>query len=220
PGQEAGDGLADVLFGRAEAGGRLPTTWGAAQEDVPVLDTLPAPDGRLHYEEGPHIGYRAWLRSGSVPAYWFGHGLGYTDWEYEELTAPASVRAGEPFDVRVRVRNSGRRRGREVVQVYLARSGSAVERPVRRLIGYAAVEAGPRESVVAVVRVSGRALAHWSAERHGWETEAGGFTLLGGRSAGELPLTAALTAAGAPPSSGPGVPEAADRDGERSPSVL
>ncbi|MFB7559689.1 glycoside hydrolase family 3 C-terminal domain-containing protein [Streptomyces brevispora] len=220
PGQEAGDALADVLFGRAEPGGRLPTTWGAAQDDVPVLNTRPDPDGRLRYEEGPHIGHRAWLRSGSAPAYWFGHGLGYTDWEYEELTAPARVRAGEPFDVRVRVRNSGRRHGREVVQVYLARSGSAVERPVRRLIGYAAVEAKPGESVVAVVRMSGRALAHWSAERHGWETEAGEFTLLGGRSAGELPLTATLTATGAPPSPGTGVPEVPDLDGERSPSML
>ncbi|MFJ1924838.1 MULTISPECIES: glycoside hydrolase family 3 C-terminal domain-containing protein [unclassified Streptomyces] len=220
PGQEAGGGLADVLFGRAEPGGRLPTTWGAAQDDAPVLDTRPSPDGRLRYEEGQHIGYRAWLRSGSAPAYWFGHGLGYTDWEYEELTAPAGARAGEPFDVRVRVRNSGRRSGREVVQVYLARSGSAVERPVRRLIGYAAVRARPGESAVAVVRVSGRALAHWSAERHGWETEPGGFTLLAGRSAGELPLTATLTATGPAPSPGTGVPEAAHRDGERSPSVL
>lgn len=162
PGQEAGDGLADVLFGRAEPGGRLPTTWAATQDDVPVLGTAPDADGRLHYAEGPHIGYRAWLRSGAAPAYWFGHGLGYTDWAYEELTAPAAVRAGEPFDVRVRVRNTGRRRGREVVQVYVARSGSAVERPVRKLIGYAAVGAEPGESAVAAVRVDGRALAHWS----------------------------------------------------------
>ncbi|MFD4777296.1 glycoside hydrolase family 3 C-terminal domain-containing protein, partial [Streptomyces sp. NPDC058427] len=220
PGQEAGGGLADVLLGRCEPGGRLPTTWGASQDDVPVLDTVPGPDGRLHYEEGLHIGYGAWLRSGSAPAYWFGHGLGYTGWEYEELTAPATVRAGEPFDVRVRVRNSGRRRGREVVQIYLARDGSAVERPVRRLIGYAAVEAEPGESVVAAVRVSARALAHWSAQRHGWETEAGEFTLLGGRSAGELPLTATVMAAGGPLPSGNSVPEVTDHDGERSPLML
>ncbi|WUW20029.1 glycoside hydrolase family 3 C-terminal domain-containing protein [Streptomyces sp. NBC_01463] len=220
PGQEAGDGLADVLFGRAEPGGRLPTTWGAAQDDVPVLGTTPAPDGRLHYEEGPHIGYAAWLRSGASPAYWFGHGLGYTDWEYGTLTAPDTVRAGDAFDVRVRVRNTGRRRGREVVQVYVTRSGSAVERPALRLIGYAAVEADPGESVVAVVRVSGRALAHWSVARHGWDTEAGGFTLLSGRSAGDLPLTASLTAVPAHTPAGTGSGNGSDRDGERSPLML
>ncbi|WP_240799096.1 glycoside hydrolase family 3 C-terminal domain-containing protein [Streptomyces sp. A0958] len=220
PGQEAGDGLADVLFGRSEPGGRLPTTWAAAQHDVPVLGTAPAADGRLRYEEGPHIGYRAWLRSATAPAYWFGHGLGYTGWAYEELTAPAAVRAGEPFDVRVRVRNSGRRRGREVVQVYLARPDSAVERPVRRLIGYAAVEADPGRSAVAVVRVSGRALAHWSPRRGGWETEAGEFTLLGGRSAGDLPLTAGLTAQPRPDSAGKGSDNGSEHDGERSPLML
>lgn len=220
PGQEAGDGLADVLLGRTEPGGRLPTTWAAAQADVPVLGTAPDADGRLRYAEGPHIGYRAWLRSGTAPAYWFGHGLGYTGWAYEELTAPAAVRAGEPFDVRVRVRNCGRRRGREVVQVYLARTDSAVERPVRRLIGYAAVEADPGQSAVAVVRVGGRALAHWAPERGGWETEPGGFTLLGGRSAGDLPLAAKLMALPRPDSAGKGSDNGSEHDGERSPLML
>ncbi|MFJ7625235.1 glycoside hydrolase family 3 C-terminal domain-containing protein [Streptomyces sp. NPDC097595] len=220
PGQEAGDGLADVLFGYAEPGGRLPTTWAAAQDDVPVLGTAPDDDGRLHYAEGPHIGYRAWLRSGAAPAYWFGHGLGYTGWAYEELTAPAAVAAGEPFDVHVRVRNTGRRRGREVVQVYLARSGSAVERPVRKLIGYATVEAEPGESAVAVVRVDGRALAHWSPGGRGWETEAGAFTLLGGRSAGDLPLTARIVAQPGADSAGKGSGNGSEHDGERSPLML
>ncbi|MGZ2358015.1 glycoside hydrolase family 3 C-terminal domain-containing protein [Streptomyces sp. 372A] len=220
PGQEAGDGLADVLFGRAEPGGRLPTTWAAAQDDVPVLGTAPGADGRLHYAEGPHIGHRAWLRSGAVPAYWFGHGLGYTSWAYEELTAPATVRAGEPFDVRVRVRNTGRRRGREVVQVYLTRGGSAVERPVRKLVGYAAVEAEPGESADAVVRVGGRALAHWSPGGRGWETEAGAFTLLGGRSAGDLPLTAEVVARPGADSAGKGSGNGSEHDGERSPLML
>ncbi|MFD8691998.1 glycoside hydrolase family 3 C-terminal domain-containing protein [Streptomyces sp. NPDC059651] len=220
PGQEAGGGIADVLFGRAEPGGRLPTTWGTVQDDVPVLDTAPTAGGQLRYEEGLHIGYAAWLRSGAVPAYWFGHGLGYTNWAYEELTAPAEVRDGDPFDVRVRVRNSGRRRGREVVQVYLARSGTAVERPALRLIGYAAVEAEPGESAVAVVRVSGRALAHWSAARHGWETETGEFALLGGHSAGDLPLIAALTAVAPRTPAGTDATVDPKHPGERSPLVL
>ncbi|MEK8145973.1 substrate-binding domain-containing protein [Streptomyces sp. M10(2022)] len=127
----------------------------------------------MHYEEGLHIGYRGWLRSAATPAYWFGHGLGYTRWEYEKLTAPATVRAGEAFDVHVRLRNTGHRHGREVVQLYLGRPGSRVERPVRKLIGYTAVEAAPGRSVVAVVRVSGRACAHWSSTWGRWETEPG-----------------------------------------------
>lgn len=203
PGQEAGHGLADVLFGRAEPGGRLPTTWAVAQDDVPVLDTRPR-DGRLPYEEGIHIGHRAWLRAGAEPAYWFGHGLGYTTWEYVGMEAPGSVHgSGEAVDVRVRLRNTGPRGGREVVQVYVARTDTSVDRPVRALAGYAAVEAGPGEEVVATVRLGARALSHWSTERGRWESEPGGFTLLAGSSAAELPLRTTLTVPGPEPVSGP-----------------
>ncbi|MEV4970802.1 glycoside hydrolase family 3 C-terminal domain-containing protein [Streptomyces scopuliridis] len=198
PGQEAGDGLADVLFGRAEPGGRLPTTWAAAEEDVPVLRTRPDERGQLHYAEGLFIGHRAWLRSGGSPAYWFGHGLGYTGWSYGAMEAPSEVIAGQPFDVRIRLRNTGRRRGREVAQLYLAGPSATGEPPVRRLVGYAAVVADPGEEVVAVVRVDGRATERWSAERHRWEAVPGELLLHGGRSAGDLPLSAVITAC-APP---------------------
>ncbi|RII11816.1 Thermostable beta-glucosidase B [Streptomyces sp. YIM 130001] len=188
PGQEAGAGLADLLFGRAEPGGRLPTTWGAELADVPVVRT--APDaGVLAYREGLHIGYRAWLRAGREPAFWFGHGLGYTSWSYEAVEAPAVADTRESFTVRVTVRNSGGRRGREVVQVYLARPRSAVERPVRWLAGYAAVHADPGEACTAKVVVPARALRHWSVPDGGWRTEPGAFRVLAGRSAGELPLS-------------------------------
>jgi len=109
PGQEAGDALADVLLGLVEPGGRLPTTWPAAQQYVPVLDTRPV-DGRLVYDEGVHVGYRAWLRSGAEPAYWFGHGLGYTTWELSGLWVDGRT-------VSLDVRNTGGSRGRQVVQV-------------------------------------------------------------------------------------------------------
>ncbi|MEV6421153.1 glycoside hydrolase family 3 C-terminal domain-containing protein [Streptomyces sp. NPDC051662] len=202
PGQEAGDGLADVLFGRAEPGGRLPTTWAAAEADVPVLNTRPE-RGQLHYSEGPYIGYRAWLRSGVSPAHWFGHGLGYTSWSYEAMEAPSEVIAGEPFEVRIRLRNTGRRQGREVVQLYLSCPSPASGPATRRLVGYTAAVADPGEEVVAVVRVDGRATERWSAERHRRETVPGELLLRGGRSAGDLPLSAVITAS-APPGRSPG----------------
>lgn len=62
-----------------------PTTWPAVLADAPVRDTRPDADGRLPYAEGLHIGHRAWLRTGRAPVYWFGHGLGYTDWNFESL---------------------------------------------------------------------------------------------------------------------------------------
>lgn len=185
PGQEAGAGLADVLFGRSEPGGRLPTTWAASLADAPVTRTGPV-EGRLEYTEGLHLGYRAWLREGRRPAYWFGHGLGYTTWEYVHVDAPAQTEAGAPFTLRVTVRNTGKRPGREVVQVYLARPGSSVERPSQWLAGYAAVRADPGHAVTAEVTVPPRALRHWSGEHGAWRTEPGAFRLMVGRSAGAV----------------------------------
>ncbi|MFL9655336.1 glycoside hydrolase family 3 C-terminal domain-containing protein [Streptomyces sp. PB17] len=192
PGQEGGAGLADVLFGRTEPGGRLPTTWPAVLADAPVIRTRPDGDGRLGYDEGLHLGYRGWLRHHRTPAYWFGHGLGYTTWTYEALTAPPVTRAGDDLTVRVRVRNTGAREGREVVQVYLARPASALDRPVRWLAGYAAVRARPGETVTATVRVPARSLSHWSVAEHAWRTDPGPCRLQAGRSAGDLPLVADL----------------------------
>lgn len=185
PGQEAGSGLADMLFGLAEPGGRLPTTWAASLADAPVTRSQPA-EGRLDYEEGLHIGYRAWARAGRAPAYWFGHGEGYTTWEYGEVRVPAQVAAGSPFAVGVRLRNTGTRAGREVVQVYLARPDSAVERPVLWFAGYAAVHAEAGEAATAVVDVPARALRHWSEDDGTWRTEAGTCRVMVGRSAGRI----------------------------------
>ncbi|MFJ9037252.1 glycoside hydrolase family 3 C-terminal domain-containing protein [Streptomyces sp. NPDC102406] len=188
PGQEAGGALAEVLCGHTEPGGRLPTTWPEHLGDAPVTTTRPV-DGVLAYDEGIHVGHRAWLRTGRTPAYWFGHGLGYTTWRYESATVLQQACGEGGFTVMVQVRNTGRRSGREVVQVYLSRPDSAVERPVRWLAGYAPVHAAPGETVRVRVPVIPRSLSHWSVAEGGWLTEPGRFTVRVGRSAGDLPLT-------------------------------
>ncbi|WP_433561506.1 beta-glucosidase family protein [Nocardia sp. CA-151230] len=181
PGQEFGAALADVLTGAAEPGGRLPTTWPETMADVPVLNTKPAPDNALPYDEGIHIGYRAWLKSGVAPAYPFGHGLGYTTWQLDELAVSGRTAT-------VTVRNTGDRRGRQVVQAYLSREHSDVDRPVRWLAGFAVVEANPGESVTATIDVPKRSFEHWTDQ--GWAIEPGTFTLHVGTSVTVLPLTA------------------------------
>ncbi|MFG1999283.1 glycoside hydrolase family 3 protein [Spirillospora sp. NPDC048911] len=134
PGQEGGDALADVLTGAAEPGGRLPTTFPASEDDI--LSPRPV-DGVLDYAEGTAIGYRHY--DAADVAYPFGHGHGYTTWEYESV----SVSGGT---AEVTVRNTGGRPGREIVQCY-AMDGP---RPVA-LAGFAVVDAGAGER--ATVRV-------------------------------------------------------------------
>ena len=88
---------------------------------------------------------------------------------------------------------NGETAGREVVQVYASRPDSAVERPSRWLVGFAAAEAGPGEEATVDVAVPARAFAHWDSGSHGWRTEPGTFQLAVGRSASDLPLRSTFT---------------------------
>jgi beta-glucosidase len=137
-----------------------------------------------------HIGHRGCVARSLAPAYWFGHGLGYTSWDVESIEAPAES-SGAGFSVVVRVRNTGARRGRQVVQVYASRE-SAVDRPARWLAGFAVVQADPGAAVDVPVAVSARALRHWDADRGAWAVEPGDVVLSAGRSAGELEASATV----------------------------
>ncbi|MGW5350757.1 glycoside hydrolase family 3 C-terminal domain-containing protein [Streptomyces sp. NPDC004031] len=194
PGQEAGHGLADVLFGRAEPGGRLPTTWAARAEGAPLPATTPE-EGVLRYAEGPYVGHRAWRRAGAEPAYWFGHGLGYTTWSYEALEVRPEPPDGDGpagATALVTVRNTGSRAGREVVQVYLTTGPDDHDDGGPRLAGYAAVHAAPGESAVAEVRIEPRALLRRSPADARWVPRPGPYVLHAGPSAARQPLSAPL----------------------------
>ncbi|WP_405581959.1 glycoside hydrolase family 3 protein [Streptomyces sp. NBC_01092] len=183
PGQEGGAALADVLTGTHEPGGRLPTTWGSLT-DAPVTEVVPSA-GELPYTEGVFIGYRAWEKDGRVPSYPFGHGLGYTDWTYESAEVKGTT-------VTVRVRNSGERAGREVVQVYLAPSEPDADRPARWLAGFAGVEAGPGERGEAVVELPRRAFEVWDEKANSWTLVKGSYEIQVGRSIADRRVTATI----------------------------
>ncbi|MBN9140544.1 MAG: glycoside hydrolase family 3 C-terminal domain-containing protein [Micrococcales bacterium] len=191
-GQEYGAALGDVLTGVSEPGGRLPTTWPVALPDVPVLDVSPR-DGVLSYEEGIHIGYRAWWRADTAPRWWFGEGSGYTSFAVDgfELLPPAAESDG--LEARVTIRNTGTRRGGHVVQLYAERSSSSVDYPARWLVGFVRVAAEPGESVVVSVPIPARAFSHWTAS--GWQTEPGEFTVMVAPHAGADGPRAVFTAA-------------------------
>lgn len=185
PGQEFGDALADVLFGAREPGGRLPTTWAARGDDLPVWQTTPK-GGQLDYAEGLHIGYRAWARGGPAPAYPFGFGLGYTTWSVSNL----EVVPGQPVTLRVALRNTGARSGRQVVQAYLSLPGSAVERPVRWLAGFASATLPAWAEQRVEIALDRRLFEHWDTTEQDWVLEPGTYTVQVGFSSADLPLRA------------------------------
>lgn len=192
PGQEGGAALADVLLGEAEPGGRLPTTWPAEFADAPVTEVTPTA-GALEYREGLFIGYRAYEKQGIAPAFPFGHGLGYTQWEYESLEVT-------PTAARVRLTNTGTRPGRETVQIYLAPVATAFdgaqsateERPASWLAGFASVSAGPGESVETEIALPARAFEIWDEEARAWRSIGGAYEVRASHSHGDTRLTAPL----------------------------
>jgi beta-glucosidase len=191
PGQEFGDALADVLGGDVEPGGRLPMTWPVDEAQLPVREVKPVA-GRLDYREGIHIGYRAWRRSGLTPAYPFGHGLGYTQWELSELEV-ADLGDGESVTASLLATNVGARPGKTVVQLYLERvSESSLDRPERWLAGFESVRSGPGVSQRVEIEVPWRRFAHWA--EGDWQLEAGVFRLIAGLSSNDDRLEATIAA--------------------------
>ena len=189
PGQAMGDALADVLLGHTEPGGRLPVTIPVAEADCPVLHSVPE-QGRLEYAEGLLVGYRGYDQAGRTPRFAFGHGLGYTTWEY--LSAGAESTAVGPdggLELTVVIRNTGPRRGREVVQAYVEPVTAEAGRPVRTLAAFAAATAEAGESAEVRLTVPARAFARYDETARAWTWPPGEFAVRVGRSSADLRLS-------------------------------
>lgn len=158
PGQESGHAVAAVLTGAVEPTGRLVTTWPVADAATPAWNVTPV-DGAIVYDEGTFIGYRGHHAGRApAPAFWFGHGLGYTTWAYSDLTAPT------PQQVSVTVTNTGDRDGREIVQLYFAPADPA--QPIR-LVGWTPVTVAAGESATMTVDGDPRLWRRWEGGADG-----------------------------------------------------
>jgi beta-glucosidase len=191
PGAAGGTAIAEVLFGDVNPSGRLPLSFPVAETDLPPFDnTSPVvPYGLFH-------GYR-WLdRTGAAPLFPFGFGLSYTTFAHANLQL---ARTAIPPDGRLRltvdVTNTGARAGAEVVQVYVAAEGSAVERAPKVLADFARVhlEAGETRTVPLEVRAAD--LAYYDVVAGAWQTENLTYRVRVGRSDRDLPLEASFTIA-------------------------
>lgn len=187
PGQEAGDSIADVLFGLAEPGGRLPQTFPLRIEDNPAYFNYPGDNGHVRYGEGIFVGYRAYDEREQEVLFPFGFGLSYTTFAWGDLTISAEeVGPDGTVTVSVPVTNTGDRAGVEVVQVYVSDPVSRLRRPAKELKGFARLALGPGERGTAQVTLDRTAFAYYDDAEHAWVAEAGDFVISVGRSAHEL----------------------------------
>jgi beta-glucosidase len=214
-GEEMAAAVADVLVGRADPGGRLPTTVPARLEHNPSFDNFPGENGELRYGEGLFMGYRGYEHRGIEPRFAFGHGLSYTTFEMGTPTLSADTwEPGGTVTVEVPVTNTGRRAGTEVVQCYVAPHRPRLARPPKELKSFVKLRLAPGETAVARLELDDRSFAYWDprapdwgritprgASRParsvppaagGWRVDPGRYAVLIGRSAGEIVATCAI----------------------------
>jgi beta-glucosidase len=173
--QEEGSALADVLFGDYNPAGRLVQTWPASIEQLPPMMDYDIRHGRTY------------MYSRGAPLYPFGHGLSYTTFAYSNLrTSARAIPAGGSVGVSFDLKNTGRRAGEEVVQLYVSHLGSKVERPLRELKGFARVALRPGETKRVTLTLAGSQLAYWDVKSKRFVVEPGRVQLMvGGSSADE-----------------------------------
>jgi beta-glucosidase len=177
-GMEGGHGLADVLLGRVDAGGRLPFSVPVDPADLPEFD----PDATGFTYDTWH-GYWHLARHGTAPAYPFGFGLSYTGFTLESASIAL---AGDAVRVAATVRNVGPRPGTDVVQVYATRTGSS--RP-ERLVGFSRLGIGTGDAVTAEIGVPISTLAERDTGRHAMVVRPGAYRIRVARDAVDPGIT-------------------------------
>jgi beta-glucosidase len=197
PGQECGNAIAEVLFGRADPSGRLPQTFPHRLEDNPAFINYPGENGRVLYGEGIFVGYRYYDKKQIAPLFPFGHGLSYTTFSYDNLRLSTdSLAPGGELTVSVDVTNTGARAGQDVVQLYVHDPSARLARPPKELKGFRKVALQPRETSTVSLKLDMRALAYFDDASASWVAEPGTFEVLIGRSARDIRARAAFSLTG------------------------
>lgn len=189
PGQENGNAVAAVLLGEVNPSGKLPVTFPIRLEDSPAHLNNSYPGCReVVYGEGIFVGYRHFDSRAVAPLFPFGHGLSYTRFTYSDLKVTKTVRRGEKVKVSLKVRNSGRLAGKEVVQLYVADPEASLPRPVRELKGFAKLDLKPGQSKSVRFMLDERALSYYDPGRREWVAEPGEFEVQLGSSSRDIRL--------------------------------
>lgn len=187
-GSEAGNALADVVLGNVNPSGKLPFTLPVKLNDSPAhaLGTFPGKN-IVNYEEGIMVGYRWFDHKNISPAFPFGFGLSYTQFEYREMTGDkTNYGKNDTIRLKVRVANTGNRDGMETVQIYVGEINPEVLRPVRELKAFKKVniQAGSEEEVLFHIPASD--LSWFNDKKMTWELTSGNFQLSAGSSSRDL----------------------------------
>jgi beta-glucosidase len=202
--------LANVLVGDVNPAGKLPLSFPKSEADLPHSDApkiasesqvragdvadngAPTANASAHsgyavyYDEGPEVGYKWYEAQNKKPLFPFGFGLSYTTYAYSSLSVDSTARTA-----RFTVKNTGKRTGTEIAQVY-GRLPKGSDESFKRLVGWKRITLAPGESQSVTVAIDDRVLKTFDEEKKAWNLLPGEFQVLAGSSSDNTPLTASL----------------------------
>ena len=202
PGQQGGQALAEILYGKVNPSGKLPITIDKDIEDNASYPSYSNPAAYIGdnaptdmtYSEGLYMGYRGYDKANKKPLYPFGYGLSYTTFGYSDLKLSSNVMApGSTVKATFTITNTGDKAGYEVAQLYVNPKNPKVDRPEKELKGFAKVYLQAGQSKQVTLQLDERSLAYYVQNTDSWNVDAGKFKIEVGGSSDSLPVTTQLT---------------------------
>lgn len=202
-GQQAGQVLAELLYGKVNPSGKLPITIDRRIEDNPSYPSYPSisvyqgdnPKTTMDYSEGIYLGYRGYDKDGKKPLYPFGFGLSYTTFSFSDLKLSSNVMApNTTVNATFNITNTGERAGYQVAQLYVKPLKPSTNRPVKELKGFTKVWLKPGETKTVTIPFDSRSLSYFQTSSNNWVVDPGKYSILVGDSSASLPLTETVSA--------------------------
>ncbi|TWD95768.1 beta-glucosidase [Neobacillus bataviensis] len=198
PGQEAGNAVADVVSGKVNPSGKLTTTFPVKYSDVPSAANFPgtpaANPAKVIYQEDIYVGYRYFTTFGVKPAYEFGYGLSYTDFDIRDVKVNKGKKFKGKLTISTMVENTGSFPGREVVQVYVSAPDGKLEKPAVELRAFAKTKVlKPNQRQLLHFNLKAKDLASFDEEKSAWVLEKGIYTVKVGASSENIKGSATFT---------------------------
>jgi len=206
PGMEGGNAMADVITGKVNPSGKLPSTFPIAYDDISSANNFPgkvlptkekktfnlldqAVPSEITYEEGIYVGYRFNNTFKVKPAYEFGYGLSYTQFAYSDLKLSSSHFKGK-MDASIKITNTGKTAGKEVVELYLTAPKGSLDKPAEELKAFAKTHLlQPGESETINLSLSPKDLASFNTKENAWIADAGDYLVKIGATSEDIKAT-------------------------------
>jgi beta-glucosidase len=195
PGQEDGNAIADILFGKVDPSGKLPVTFPVKLADVPASTPAqwPGLNHQVQYSEGLLVGYRWYDAKGITPLFPFGFGLSYTTFSFSNLAVtPASLSPQATATATVDVTNTGPVAGADTVQAYVGDPTSSGE-PPEQLKGFTKVSLAPGQTATVTITLGPLSFSTWDTTQQAWVETPGSYDVMVGDSSTNLPQTATIS---------------------------